>query len=75
MAQSAGQSSPQKIAARLIAVQQRFRNTGMANDFVAQMAGDALRSVTPEHNFLLHVDDAQASRKAFEAATDLRIVK
>jgi hypothetical protein len=40
------------------------------------MAGDALGSVAPVDNLLLYVDDAQASRQAFEdAATDLGIVE
>ena len=65
-----------EFATRLIAVEQRFRNTGVADDFVAQVAGDALRPIAPEHNSLLHVDHAEASRQAFEdAATDLWVVK
>ena len=65
-----------EFASRLIAVQQSFRDTGVANDFVAQMAGDALGAVAPEDDFLLHVDDAQADGQAFQnAAADVGIVK
>ncbi len=60
----------------LIAVQQSFCDTGVANDFVAQVTGDALGAVAPEHNLFLHVDDAQAGGQAFEdAAADFRVVK
>jgi hypothetical protein len=48
----------------------------MTNDFVAAMAGDALGSVAPVDDFLLHVDDAEAYGQAVEdAAADLRVVK
>lgn len=61
-----------EFATRLIAVQQRFRDAGVANDFVAQVACDALRAIAPEDNFLLHVDDAQADGEAIDnAATDV----
>src|SRR5271169_496883 len=65
-----------EFTTRLIAVQQTLRDAGVANDFVAQMAGDALGSVAPEDDLLLHVDDAQAARQAFQnAATNVGIVK
>jgi hypothetical protein len=65
-----------ELAAGLIAMQQRFRDTGAADYFVTQTAADAFGAVAPENDLLLHVDDAEASRQAFEdAATDIGIVK
>jgi len=45
-----------EFATRLITVQQRFGDAGVANDFVAQVACNALRAIAPEDNSLLHVD-------------------
>jgi len=65
-----------EFATWLITVQQGFRNTGVADHFVAQVARDSLRTVAPEHNFLLHVHDAQSGRQAFEdAAAEVWVMK
>ncbi|MFZ1138071.1 MAG: hypothetical protein WAN76_02760 [Candidatus Sulfotelmatobacter sp.] len=65
-----------EFTTRLITVQQSLRDTGVADDFMAQVARNALRPVAPEHNFLLHVQDAEAGRQAFEdAATEVGVVK
>jgi hypothetical protein len=61
---------------RLIALQQRFCDTGMPNHFVAGSPRYVFCSVAPQYDFLLHVDDAESCRHAFQdAATDLGIVK
>jgi hypothetical protein len=60
----------------LIAVQQSFRDTGVADHFVAQVARNSLCTVAPKHNFLLHVHHAQTGRQALEdAATEIGVVK
>jgi hypothetical protein len=60
----------------LIAVQQSFRDAGVANDFVPQVARNTLGAVAPEYDLVLHVDDAQTGRQAFEnAAANVGIVK
>ena len=66
MARATGQSSLQTFATRPIAVQQGFADAAVANHFVAQVASDALRPVAPEDDFLLHVDNAEAARQAFQ---------
>lgn len=55
-------------AARLIAVQHGFGHAGVANDFMAQVTSDSLGPVAPEHDFLLHVQHAEAARQAFKNA-------
>ena len=40
-----------EFATRLIAVQQGFRDAGVADDFVAQVPGNALGAVAPEDDF------------------------
>jgi hypothetical protein len=48
----------------------------MADHFGSQPSGDALGSVAPEDNFLLHVDDTQGGRQALEnAAGDIGVEK
>ena len=65
-----------EFTAGLIAVQQSFGDAGVADDFVAKMAGDTLGAVAPKDNFLLHIDDAQAGGQAIKnAATDIGVVK
>jgi hypothetical protein len=76
IARAMGQSSLQNSQPRLIAVQESFRDTGVADDFVAQVARDSFRPVAPEYDFLMHVDDAHAGRQAVEdAVTDVGVVK
>jgi hypothetical protein len=65
-----------ELAARLIALQQGFSDAGVADDFVALAAGDAFGAIAPEDNFLLHVDDTEASGQAVEdAGTDFGFMK
>lgn len=40
-----------EFAAGLVAVQQRFRDAGVADDVVAQVSGDAFGSVAPDDDF------------------------
>ncbi|HWJ18274.1 MAG TPA: hypothetical protein VNR65_06060 [Geobacterales bacterium] len=48
----------------------------MADDVVAQVAGDAFGAVAPDDNFLLHVDNAEPGGEALEnAAADVGIMK
>jgi hypothetical protein len=51
---------------RLIIVQQTFFENGSSDDFVAQASGDALRSVAPEHDFFLHVNDTYSYGQALQ---------
>jgi hypothetical protein len=65
-----------EFASRLIAMQERFRDARVADDIMAEMAGDALGSGTPDHDFLSEIDDAESDRQTFEdRAADLLIVK
>jgi hypothetical protein len=65
-----------EFATGLIAVQQGFRDAGVADDVVAQVASDSLAAIAPENNFPLQVNDAEAGGQALEdAAADLGIVK
>jgi hypothetical protein len=65
-----------EFATRLIAVEQRFCDAAVADHFVAQVPRDALRTVAPEDNSLLQVDDTQAGGQAIDtAATDVGVVK
>jgi hypothetical protein len=65
-----------EFASRLIAVQRSLSDTGVANDFVPQVSRDSLRTVAPEHDFLMHVDHAHPGRQAFEnAAANIWIVE
>jgi hypothetical protein len=57
-----------ELASRLVAVQQRLRDTGAANHFMAQMAGNAFGSVTPNEDSLLQVDHAQTNGQALKNA-------
>jgi hypothetical protein len=63
-----------KFATRLITVEKWFSNAGVPNDFVPEVAGDTFRAVAPEHDFFLHVNDAQPDQQTFQnAPTDLGI--
>jgi len=65
-----------EFTARLIAVQQGFRDAGATNDFVPQPSGNAFCPIAPQNNSLFQVDDAQPGRQAFEdAAADFRVVE
>jgi hypothetical protein len=65
-----------KFATRLITVEKWFSNAGVPNDLVPEVAGDAFRAVTPEHDFLLHVNYAEPDQHTFQnAATNLGIVE
>jgi hypothetical protein len=65
-----------ELASRLVAMQDRFRDTRVAYDFMPQAARDALGPVAPEHNFLLQVDHAYAGGQAIDyAATNVSVMK
>ena len=65
-----------EFTTRLITVQQSFCDTRVADHLVAQVAGDSLRTIAPEHNLLLHIHDAQPGRQTFEdAAAKVWVVK
>jgi hypothetical protein len=65
-----------ELTSRLVAMQDGFRDTGVAYDFMPQVARDALGPVAPEHNFLLKVYYAYASGQAIDyAATNVSVVK
>src|SRR5438874_896551 len=65
-----------ELTAWLIAVQQTFGDAGVPDDLVTEMASDALRSIAPEYDFFLHVDDGESGRQAIEnAATDVRVME
>jgi hypothetical protein len=65
-----------EFTARLIAMQQAFGDAGVTDDLVAEVSSNALGAVAPEDDFLLHVDDGQAGRKAIEnAAADVGVVE
>jgi hypothetical protein len=65
-----------KLAARPVAMQDGFPDARVAYDFMPQVARDALGPVAPEHNFLLHVDDAHAGGQAIDdASTNVDVMK
>ena len=65
-----------ELTARLIAVQQTFGDARVPDDLVAEVSGDALGTVAPEDDFLLHVDNGEPGRKAIEnTAADVGVVK
>lgn len=65
-----------EFASWLIAMQNGFCDTRMANDFMAQMSGDAFGAIAPKQNLFLQVHDAHATGETIEnAPTSLGIIK
>ena len=60
-----------ELAAGLLTVQDGLPDTRAANDFVTEMPCDALRSVAPYDNFLLHINDTRRL-KGFPGCCDKR---
>src|SRR5579859_1169840 len=57
-----------EFATGLVALQHGLSDAGVADDFMARPARDALSSIAPEEDFFLHVDDAKAGGQAIENA-------
>lgn len=59
-----------------VAAEQGFFRAAMAEDVMAQVAGDAFGAAAPEQDSFVNVDYAKAGRQIFEdGAADFRIVE
>jgi hypothetical protein len=47
-------------------MQERFRNAGMSDYFMPQMAGKPFRSVAPEHDSFLQIHHGQGDRHTLQ---------
>ena len=65
-----------ELTSGLIAMEQGFRDARMTQHFKPEMPGNALRTITSDHNSLFGVEDTNTDRKHFQnAASDVGMVE